>query len=254
MKLPDLKNKIVFITGSNKGLGKKFLEYFSMNGSEIISCSRSKSKEHVNFCDDMRLKYNVKIHNYYFDLENTVDLVKYLKEITNDFSKIDILVNNAGINFTSLIEMTSIEKLKKIYEINFFSCFLITQYLIRLLKKSSSASIINISSSASIENNIGRFAYSSSKSLLNSFTKTLSKELGRYKIRANSIAPGLTDTEMMKSTTTEKNINETLRRISLSRVASQSDIANLVLFLSSETSSYINGQIIGIDGGLHEGI
>lgn len=254
MKLFDLENKTVLITGSNKGLGKKFVEHFSSNGSEIISCSRKKTEDHLSFCADMQAKYNVKVHNYYFDLEVEGDLIKSLKKIINDFAKIDVLINNAGVNFTSLIEMTSIEKLKKIYDINFFSCYLITQSLIRLLKKSSSASIINISSSASIESNMGRFAYSSSKSLLNSFTKCLSKELGRYNVRVNAIAPGLTDTDMMRSTTTEKNINETLKRISLSRIATQSEIANLVLFLSSEVSSYINGQIIGIDGGLHEGL
>ena len=160
----------------------------------------------------------------------------------------------AGSNFTSLIEMTSIEKLKKIYDINFFSTYLITQKLLKLLKKSSAASIINISSSASIENNIGRFAYSSSKVLLNSFTKTLSKEVGRYKIRVNAIAPGLTDTQMMKSTTTEKNIEQTIKRISLSRVGKPEEIANLVLFLSSNISNYINGQVICIDGGLNEGL
>jgi len=254
MKLQDLKKKIVFITGSDKGLGKKFVELFAINGSEIISCSRKKNKEHEDFCDYLSEIYNVKVHRQYFDLENADEVTKSLQTIISTFSKIDILINNAGINFTSLIEMTSLEKLKKIYDVNFFSSFLISQKLLRLLKKSNSASIINISSTASIENNIGRFAYSSSKALLNVFTKTLSKEVGRYKIRVNAVAPGLTKTDMMISTTSEKNINDTIKRISLSRIAKQEEIANLVLFLSSETSSYINGQIISIDGGLNEGI
>jgi 3-oxoacyl-[acyl-carrier protein] reductase len=254
MNLQDLKKKIVFITGSDKGLGKKFVEHFAINGSEIISCSRQKNKKHEEFCDDLIRKYNVKVHRYYFDLENVDEFSKNLQTIISTFSKIDILINNAGINFTSLIEMTSLEKLKKIYDVNFFSSFLITQKLLRLLKKSNSASIINISSTASIENNIGRFAYSSSKVLLNAFTKTLSKEVGRFKIRVNAVAPGLTNTDMMTSTTSEKNINETIKRIPLSRIAKQEEIANLVLFLGSENSSYINGQIISIDGGLNEGI
>lgn len=253
MNLSDLKNKIVLVTGSDKGLGKKFVEYFSINGADIISCSRKKSKEHDVFCENLSKKYKVKIHNYYFDLENFQEIEENLKLMINNFSKIDILINNAGVNFTSLIEMTSLDKLNKIYNVNFFSIFLITQKLLRLLKKGSSPSIINISSSASIENNIGRFAYSSSKVLLNSFTKTLSKEVGRYKIRVNAVAPGLTNTEMMKSTTTEKNINETIKRVSLLRAGEPEEIANLVLFLGSETSSYINGQVISIDGGLNEG-
>ena len=254
MQLLDLKDKIVFITGSDKGLGKIFTEYFAIHNSEIISCSRKKNEDHDIFCEDLRKKYNIKLHNYYFDLENNTEITQNLNSIVTNFSKIDILINNAGSNFTSLIEMTSIEKLKKIYDINFFSTYLITQKLLKLLKKSSAASIINISSSASIENNIGRFAYSSSKVLLNSFTKTLSKEVGRYKIRVNAIAPGLTDTQMMKSTTTEKNIEQTIKRISLSRVGKPEEIANLVLFLSSNISNYINGQVICIDGGLNEGL
>ena len=254
MNLPDLKNKIVFITGSDKGLGRKFVENFSINGADIISCSRKKSSEHELFCKNLSQKYNNHIYNYYFDLENFQDISKNLQLIINNFSKIDILINNAGINFTSLIEMTTLDKLNKIYIINFFSIFLITQKLLRLLKKGSSPSIINISSSASIENNIGRFAYSSSKVLINSFTKTLSKEVGRYKIRVNAVAPGLTNTKMMKSTTTEKNINETIKRISLLRVCEPEEIANLVLFLGSNASSYINGQVISIDGGLNEGL
>ena len=254
MNLQDLKKKIVFITGSNKGLGKNFLEHYAINGSEIISCSRQENKNHEDFCDYLIKKHNVKIHRYYFDLENVSELSKNLQIIISSFSKIDILINNAGINFTSLLEMTSLEKLKKIYDVNFFSSFLITQKLLRLLKKSNSASIINISSTASIENNIGRFAYSSSKALLNVFTKTLSKEVGRFQIRVNAVAPGLTNTDMMTSTTSEKIINETIKRIPLSRIAKQEEITNLVLFLGSETSSYINGQVISIDGGLYEGI
>ena len=150
--------------------------------------------------------------------------------------------------------MTSLEKLKKIYEVNFFSVYFITQKVLKLLKKSKEPSIVNISSSASIENNIGRFAYASSKQILNSFTKTLSKEVGRYKIRVNSIAPGLTNTKMMKKSTTDKNIEETIKRIPIARVAETDEIAQLVLFLSSNNSSYINGQIISIDGGLSESL
>lgn len=254
MKYLELKKKIILITGSNKGIGRQLLENFSINEAEIISCSRKKTKEHEFFCNELSKKYNTNIYTYYFDLENLDEISKNLNEILNKFQKIDILINNAGVNFTSLIEMTSIEQLKKIFDINFFSIYFITQKLLRLLKKANSPRIINISSTASLENNIGRFAYSSSKSLVNSYTKSLSKEVARYNIRVNAIAPGLTDTEMMTKTTTEKNIEQTLKRVPLGRIAKKQEIADLVLFLSSESSSYINGQVIRIDGGLNEGI
>ncbi len=254
MNLPDLKDKIIFITGSNKGLGKVFLEKFAENKAEIITCSRKQDTDYEKFCEELRDKYKTKIHNYFFDLENQEEISKNIKSILANFSRIDVLINNAGINFTSLIEMTSLEKLRKIYNVNFFSTYFITQKLLKLLKKSKEPSIINISSSASIENNIGRFAYASSKQILNSFTKTLSKEVGRYKIRVNAIAPGLTNTKMMKMTTTDKNIEETIKRIPIARIGEPDEIAKLVLFLSSNVSNYINGQIISIDGGLSESL
>ena len=254
MNLPDLKDKIIFITGSDKGLGKVFVEKFAENKAEIISCSRKQDTDHEKFCRELRNKYKTKIHNYFFDLENDDEMSKNIKSILTNFSRIDILINNAGVNFTSLIEMTSLEKLRKIYEVNFFSTYFITQKLLKLLKKSKEPSIINISSSASIENNIGRFAYASSKQILNSFTKTLSKEVGRYKIRVNAIAPGITNTKMMKNTTTDKNIEATIKRIPIARIGEPNEIAQLVLFLSSNVSNYINGQIISIDGGLSESL
>ena len=123
MNLPDLKDKTVFITGSDKGLGKTFVESFAQNKAEIISCSRKQDNEHKKFCEDLKNKYKIKIHNYYFDLENVDEMSSNIKSILNDFSKIDILINNAGVNFTSLIEMTSLEKLRKVYEVNFFSTY-----------------------------------------------------------------------------------------------------------------------------------
>ena len=254
MNLPDIKDKIVLITGSNKGLGKVFVESFAENKAEIISCSRKQDSEHEKFCEELKNKYKIKIHNYFFDLENVDEMSSNIKSILTNFSKIDILINNAGVNFTSLIEMTSLERLRKVYEVNFFSTYFITQKILKLLKKSKEPSIINISSSASIENNVGRFAYASSKQILNSFTKTLSKEVGRYKIRVNAIAPGWTNTKMMKETTTDKNVEETIKRISMARIGEPEEIAKLVLFLGSNVSSYINGQIISIDGGLNESL
>ena len=118
------------------------------------------------------------------------------------------------------------------------------------MTKKKSGSIINISSSAAHEANIGRSAYASSKSSIEVLSKVISRELGRFNVRVNSIAPGLTETDMMKQSTPDQFLNETLKRISLNRVASPNEIANVALFLASDLSSYITGQTIRVDGGM----
>ena len=149
--------------------------------------------------------------------------------------------------------MTKIEDMRKIFEINFFATFLFSQYIVKLMiKNKSQSSIINISSSAAIEANQGRSAYAASKSALTTLSKVMSKELSNFNIRVNIIAPGLTNTDMMLKSTSEKYLSETINRISQKRVAEPEEIANSVLFLASDLSSYINGQIIQVDGGLHE--
>ena len=146
--------------------------------------------------------------------------------------------------------MTKVEDFKKIFDINYFSYVNFIQRLLKNMSKTKSGSIVNISSSAAHEGNVGRSAYASSKSAFETMSKVMSRELGRYNIRVNSIAPGLTDTEMMKSSTPKKFLDETIARLSLNRVAQPKEIANVILFLASDLSSYITGQTIRVDGGM----
>ena len=173
----------------------------------------------------------------------------YIKIVIQN-KPVNILVNNAGIIHTSLFQMTSIEKMKEIFDINYFSPLLFTQYIVKKMAKQKEGSIINISSSSAIEANEGRLAYASSKAALITSTKVIAKELGRLNIRVNAIAPGLTETDMMKSSTPENILQETIKRISLNRVGSPDEIANVVLFLSSNLSNYITGQVLSVDGGM----
>ena len=146
--------------------------------------------------------------------------------------------------------MTSLNKIKDIFETNLFSHLLFTQYLIKIMIKQKNGSIINISSSAAIEGNEGRIAYASSKSALITSSKVMSRELGIHNIRVNTIAPGLTATEMMKESTPDDVLNKVLERIPMKRIGEPKEIASVALFLSSELSSYITGQVIRVDGGL----
>ena len=178
------------------------------------------------------------------------DLRSKSKTINNSKQPVNILVNNAGLIFTALFQMTSMEKLKEMFQINYFSQMLLTQYISRIMMRQKSGSIINISSSAAIEGNEGRTGYASAKAAMITSTKVLAKELAPYNIRVNAVAPGLTQTEMMVSSTPEDALKETLNRICMKRVGQPEEIANSVLFLASDLSSYITSQTLRVDGGM----
>lgn len=244
-----LKDKIVLITGSNRGVGLSMLKKFSENGAEIIACARKKNSEFEKTIFDISKKYKNKISPVYFDLTNENEIIKGLEQIENISNKIEIIVNNAGINQVSLFQMTSINKIKEIFDVNFFSHLKLTQRLMKILIKNKKGSIINISSNAADECDAGRSAYASSKSALIAFTKVLSKELGSFNIRVNAIAPGLTNTDMMGKDVSKKILDTAINRIALKRVAEPEEISNVALFLASDLSSYVSGEVIFVTGG-----
>ncbi len=245
-----LSDKKAVITGSNRGIGKKILEVFSENGAKIYACSRKKDKNFISYCETLQKKNNNQIIPVELDLGNSSSIDNASKEISGDLGKIDVLVNNAGIIENNLFQMSKIENIKNIFQVNFFATLEFTQKMIKPMIKNKSGSIIYISSTSAFDNTVGRTAYSASKSALTSHSITLSRELGRNNIRVNSIAPGLTDTDMMRNFTAEKFIEEVSNNVSLKRIGKPLDIANLALFLASDLSSYITGQTIRVDGGM----
>ncbi len=245
-----LKDKTAVITGSNRGIGFKMLETFSKNGSNIVACSRNLNKDFLDQTEKLKKKFNNNIYPIKLDLENEESVKEAFIKINSLNLEIDILVNNAGTIHTALFQMTSVRKLKEIFQVNFFSQTIFTQYIIKSMMKRKSGSIIYISSSSALDSNIGRSAYSASKAALIAQSKTLSKELGSLNIRVNTIAPGLTNTDMMKENTSQEVIKEVTSNLSLKRIGEPNEIANLALFLASDLSSYITGQVIRIDGGM----
>ena len=245
-----LKGKTAAITGCNRGIDKAILEIFAKNGANIWACARKPQKNFEKYINALSNKYSVEISPIYFDLNNEEEIKEAAKKITVSKKPLNILVNNAGIIFTSLFQMTSLNKIKDIFETNLFSNLLFTQYLVKIMIKQKNGSIINISSSAAIEGNEGRIAYASSKSAIITSSKVLARELGIHNIRINTVAPGLTMTDMMKESTPQDVLENTLKRIPMNRVADPREIANVILFLSSELSSYITGQVIRVDGGM----
>lgn len=245
-----LKKKTAIITGCNRGIGEKILEKFSSSGANIFACTRKKNSEFESKISELARKYKVKIIPIYFDFADSEEIKSAAKRILDSGEAIDILVNNAGIIDVSIYQMTSIKKLKDMFEINFFSQTIFTQNIIKSMIKNKSGSIINLASITALDGNEGRSAYAASKSALIAQMKTLSKEVGIFNIRVNCIAPGLIDTEML-SKSTPKNIIENMKnKISLRRVGNPEEIADVALFLSSSLSTYISGQVIRVDGGM----
>ena len=245
-----LKDKTAVVTGCNKGIGKKILEVFSANGARVFACVRNIDEEFKSFLNELKKNFNNQIIPIQFDLNDEQKIKEAANSILTSNKSIDILVNNAATIHTSIFQMTSVKKLKELFEVNFFSQTIFTQYILKSMIKNKRGSIVYISSSSALDGNEGRSAYSSAKAAMIAQAKVLSRELGVHNIRVNSIAPGLTNTDMMKKNHQEEIVNEIVSRISLRRVANPEEIANVVLLLSSDLTSYITGQVIRVDGGM----
>ena len=245
-----LKDKTAVVTGCNKGIGKKILEVFSANGATVFACVRNIDEKFESFINELKQKFNNQIIPIQFDLNDEKKIKEAADKIITSNKHIDILVNNAATIHTSIFQMTPAKKLKELFEINFFSQTIFTQYILKSMIKNKEGSIVYISSSSALDGNEGRSAYASAKAAMITQAKVLSRELGVHNIRVNSIAPGLTNTDMMKKNHKEEIISEMVSRISLRRIANPEEIANVVLLLSSNLASYITGQVIRVDGGM----
>ncbi len=244
-----LKDKNVVITGCLKGIGKKTVEVFAQNGANIWACCEAKSEEFEVDITNLSNKYNVTIIPVYFNLLDSEEIKKAMKMIINAKKKIDILVNIAGVTYSALYHMTTIDKMKQVFEIDFFSQMIVTQYITKVMIKYKTGSVINISSVSAIDGNRGQVAYSAAKAAFIGATKTLAIELADHGIRVNAIAPGVIQTEMTE-TIPEENYQGLIGKTSMKRGGLPLEVANVLLFLASDLSSYVTGQVIRVDGGM----
>ncbi len=244
-----LSGKNVIITGCNRGIGYSMLKCFASNGANIYACARKSTIEFEATVAEIANENGVEIWPVYFDLSDENQIKAAVKKIQMDRRPIHALVNNAGITYNALFQMSSVEKLKETFIINFFSMFLFTQYISKLMVRQKYGSIVNIASTAGIDGNAGKSVYGASKAAVICMTKSIAEELGEHGVRANSIAPGITQTDMLSSMS-EDVINESIIGSDLKRAGNPVEIANAAVYLASDLSSYVTGQVIRVDGGL----
>ena len=242
-----LKNKKILITGATGGIGKAIAFLFAKNNAELFLTGRNIKKLEKLKSQILRL-YKVKISIYVFDISNYDEIKNAFKNIFLKTKNIDVLINNAGILKDNFIGMISNRDFNNLINTNLIGPINFTQLVSKIIVKKNS-SIINISSIVGKSGNSGQVLYSSSKSGLLGFTLSAAKELASKGIRVNAIAPGLIKTKMIKNIP-HKMYSEILSSIKMNRIGKPIDVANVALFLSSDLSSYVTGQIIGVDGGM----
>ncbi|MCP9768183.1 3-oxoacyl-[acyl-carrier-protein] reductase [Lacihabitans sp. LS3-19] len=241
-------NKTVLITGASRGIGKAIAEVFAKNGANVAFTYLS-SIEKGQALETELSQYGTKVKGYRSDASDYTAADQLITDVVADFGSLDVLINNAGVTRDTLLMRMSEEQWDDVLRINLKSVFNLTKAATKPMMRAKSGSIINITSVVGLMGNAGQANYSASKAGIIGFTKSIAKELGSRNIRSNAIAPGFIETEMTGELN-EEQLKEWTKSIPLKRAGQGDDIANACLFLASDASSYITGQVLVVDGGM----
>jgi 3-oxoacyl-[acyl-carrier protein] reductase len=246
MKL--LENKNIIITGGSRGIGRGIALVLAKHGANIAFTYSSSVDSAISLTEEIST-LNVKCKGYQSNAANFEDSQKLVDQILLDFDNIDVLINNAGITKDNLLMRMTEEDFDKVIDVNLKSVFNMVKAVQRTFLKNRAGSIINISSIVGVKGNAGQANYAASKAGIIGFSKSIALELGSRNIRSNVIAPGFIQTEMTEKLNQDV-VNQWISGIPLKRGGTTEDVANLCLFLSSDLSSFITGQVINVDGGM----
>ncbi|MCR4617962.1 MAG: 3-oxoacyl-[acyl-carrier-protein] reductase [Lachnospiraceae bacterium] len=244
-----LNGKVAVITGGTGGIGTAIAKIYAENGADIALVATRDTKEASDFTDELTA-LGRKARLYLCNIRNAEDIEGTVSEILADFGGVDILVNNAGITKDGLLPSLKTPDIDDVIDVNLKGTIFVTKALIRTFVKKRSGNIINISSVVGLMGNKGQANYAASKAGIIGFTKTVAKEYGSRNVRCNAIAPGYIETKMTEKLgeDTKKMLTE---QLPLGRLGTPKDVANLALFLASDMSGYITGEVIKVDGGMY---
>ncbi|HQH41375.1 MAG TPA: 3-oxoacyl-[acyl-carrier-protein] reductase [Bacteroidales bacterium] len=246
MKL--LEGKTALITGAARGIGKAIALRFASEGADIAFTDLAYD-DHAKALETELRELGVKAKAYASDASDFTDTENVVNQVIDDFGKIDILVNNAGITRDTLLMRMTEQQWDAVINVNLKSVFNFTHAVLKSMLKTRNGSIINMSSVVGVAGNAGQSNYSASKAGIIGFTKSIARELGSRNIRCNAIAPGFIMTDMTAKLPEDVR-SEWIKRIPLQRAGTPEDVANVALFLGSDLSSYVSGQVINVCGAM----
>lgn len=250
MKL--LENKVVIVTGAARGIGEGIALKLAEHGAHIAFTYVSEGSAQKAADLESRLSaMGVKAKSYRSNAGNFEESEVFVNDVLKEFGGLDVCVNNAGISKDNLLLRMTTEQWDDVMETNLKSVFNMTKQVIRPMMKAKRGSIINMSSVIGLMGNAGQSSYAASKAGMIGFTKSVAKELGSRNIRCNAIAPGFVETDMTGYLKEGEQADKYRAGIPLGRFGTAEDIANATLFLASDLSAYITGQVLGVDGGLY---
>jgi 3-oxoacyl-[acyl-carrier protein] reductase len=250
MKL--LQDKVAIITGAARGIGEGIALKFAEQGAHIaFTYVSDSSADKAKTLEDKLIAMGVRAKAYQSNAGDFAACENFVNEVVKEFGQIDICVNNAGISKDNLLLRMTPEQWDDVIQTNLKSVFNMTKQVIRPMMKAKSGSIINMSSVIGEMGNAGQSSYAASKAGVIGFTKSIAKELGSRNIRCNAVAPGFVETDMTSYLKEGEGADKYKAGIPLGRFGTADDVANVTLFLASEMSSYVTGQVISACGGLN---
>ena len=239
-----LNGSVAVITGATRGIGFATAKLFLENNAKVVIFGSK--EESVNKALDKLSEYKDNILGMYPNLNSESEVADAFKKVVDKFGKIDILINNAGISSSTPLDNYTYEEFSKIMDLNVNAMFLCTKLVVPYMKENGGV-ILNTSSMVSIYGQSAGVGYPTSKFAVNGMTKSLARELGKYKIRVNAVAPGVINTDMVSSLPKEV-IAPIIAGIPLGRIGEPEDIANAFLYLASPMASFVTGEILSVDG------
>jgi 3-oxoacyl-[acyl-carrier protein] reductase len=244
-----LENKTAIITGASRGIGKAIAERYAEHGCNIAFSYANSVEKATALASELSSKYNVKVKGFQSNAADFDSSQSFVDSVVAEFGRIDILINNAGITRDNLLMRMSEEQWDEIMNVNLKSVFNLTKASLRTFLKQKEGSIINMSSVVGVMGNAGQSNYAASKAGIIGFSKSIAKELGSRNVRCNVIAPGFIETEMTAELG-EDALKKWTDGIPLKRGGKPDDVANACIYLGSDMSTYVSGQVLSVCGGM----